>query len=61
MYDGVMHVACLCVGCHLMFLFHPNLMLCRRGAKLTGSNIAEDEQISQLQFDFDGKRDRWNG
>uniref|UniRef100_A0A8C8SZP7 Pre-mRNA-splicing factor SLU7 n=1 Tax=Peromyscus maniculatus bairdii TaxID=230844 RepID=A0A8C8SZP7_PERMB len=34
----------------------------RVGAKLTGTNIAPDEHIQpQLMFDYDGKRDRWNG
>uniref|UniRef100_A0A4W3ILH1 Pre-mRNA-splicing factor SLU7 n=1 Tax=Callorhinchus milii TaxID=7868 RepID=A0A4W3ILH1_CALMI len=32
------------------------------GAKFTGSNIAPDEHIqSTFLFDYDGKRDRWNG
>ncbi|KAK7807311.1 hypothetical protein U0070_007446 [Myodes glareolus] len=34
----------------------------RVGAKFTGTNIAPDEHIQpQLMFDYDGKRDRWNG
>ncbi|XP_013914312.1 PREDICTED: pre-mRNA-splicing factor SLU7 [Thamnophis sirtalis] len=32
------------------------------GAKFTGTNIAADEHMQpQLMFDYDGKRDRWNG
>uniref|UniRef100_A0A8D2JAL4 Pre-mRNA-splicing factor SLU7 n=1 Tax=Varanus komodoensis TaxID=61221 RepID=A0A8D2JAL4_VARKO len=32
------------------------------GAKFTGTNIAPDEHVQpQLMFDYDGKRDRWNG
>ncbi|NXU51883.1 SLU7 factor, partial [Turnix velox] len=32
------------------------------GAKYTGMNIAPDEHTQpQLMFDYDGKRDRWNG
>lgn len=34
----------------------------RVGAKFTGVNIAPDEHMQpQLTFDYDGKRDRWNG
>ncbi|KAK2488617.1 hypothetical protein MC885_003112 [Smutsia gigantea] len=34
----------------------------RVGAKFTGTNIAADEHVQpQLMFDYDGKRDRWNG
>uniref|UniRef100_A0A2K6K0F9 Pre-mRNA-splicing factor SLU7 n=1 Tax=Rhinopithecus bieti TaxID=61621 RepID=A0A2K6K0F9_RHIBE len=34
----------------------------RVGAKFTGTNIAPDEHVQpQLMFDYDGKRDRWNG
>ncbi|XP_006897113.1 PREDICTED: pre-mRNA-splicing factor SLU7 [Elephantulus edwardii] len=34
----------------------------RVGAKFTGTNIAPDEHVQpQLTFDYDGKRDRWNG
>uniref|UniRef100_A0A674K7T0 Pre-mRNA-splicing factor SLU7 n=1 Tax=Terrapene triunguis TaxID=2587831 RepID=A0A674K7T0_9SAUR len=32
------------------------------GAKFTGLNIASDEHVQPtLMFDYDGKRDRWNG
>lgn len=32
------------------------------GAKYTGMNIAPDEHVQpELMFDYDGKRDRWNG
>ena len=32
------------------------------GAKFTGENFAPDEHIQkQLSFDYEGKRDRWNG
>ena len=32
------------------------------GAKLTGKDIAPDEHVQDnLDFDFEGKRDRWNG
>uniref|UniRef100_A0A8B9IUC4 Pre-mRNA-splicing factor SLU7 n=1 Tax=Amazona collaria TaxID=241587 RepID=A0A8B9IUC4_9PSIT len=32
------------------------------GARYTGMNIAPDEHVQpQLTFDYDGKRDRWNG
>ena len=32
------------------------------GAKYTGSDFAPDEYIQpQLDFDYDGKRDQWNG
>ncbi|NXD66704.1 SLU7 factor, partial [Eolophus roseicapillus] len=34
----------------------------RIGARYTGMNIAPDEHVQpQLMFDYDGKRDRWNG
>ena len=32
------------------------------GARFTGSDIAPDEHVQpNLAFDYDGKRDRWNG
>ena len=32
------------------------------GAKLTGKDIQPDEFVQPLlEFDYDGKRDRWNG
>jgi len=32
------------------------------GAKYSGSNIAPDERPQpEINFSFDGKRDRWNG
>lgn len=33
----------------------------RRGAKLTDSAIRPDEVIGQVNLDFEGKHDRWNG
>lgn len=33
----------------------------RRGAKLTGTDIRPDEVTDHVNFDFQGKRDRWNG
>nr|GME03370.1 pre-mRNA-splicing factor SLU7-like [Ipomoea batatas]GME17570.1 pre-mRNA-splicing factor SLU7-like [Ipomoea batatas] len=33
----------------------------KSGAKWTGKRIAPDEKIEQLELDYDGKRDRWNG
>lgn len=33
----------------------------RRGAKLTGSALRPDEVIGNVNLDFEGKRDRWNG
>jgi len=32
-----------------------------RGAKLTGRGIRADEVIGEVNLDFEGKRDRWNG
>jgi len=32
-----------------------------KGAKWTHSDLKPDEYIRQLEFDFEGKRDRWNG
>ncbi|XP_074316646.1 pre-mRNA-splicing factor SLU7-like [Silene latifolia] len=31
------------------------------GAKFTGKHIAADEKIEEIELDYDGKRDRWNG
>jgi len=32
------------------------------GAKFTGQDIAADEHVQpNMEFDFEGKRDRWNG
>ena len=33
----------------------------KKGAKLTGKNIAADEKVQNFQLTFEGKRDRWNG
>lgn len=33
----------------------------RRGAKLTGRGIRPDELVGNVELDFEGKRDRWNG
>jgi len=33
----------------------------KTGAKFTGKNLMPDEYIQDLQLDWDGKRDRWNG
>lgn len=33
----------------------------RRGAKLTGSAFRSDEVLGNVNLDFEGKRDRWNG
>jgi len=33
-----------------------------RGAKYTGEDIAPDEYVQpDLEFNYEGKRDRWNG
>lgn len=32
-----------------------------RGAKFTNQDIKPDEIIQDIQLDYDGKRDRWNG
>jgi pre-mRNA-processing factor SLU7 len=31
------------------------------GAKYSKSNFGRDEIIEDFEFDYDGKRDRWNG
>ena len=31
------------------------------GAKYTGKNIGQDEVISHVKLNYEGKRDRWNG
>ena len=33
----------------------------KKGAKWTGKDIKDDEIVESLEFDFDAKRDRWNG
>ncbi|PVU93252.1 hypothetical protein BB559_003378 [Furculomyces boomerangus] len=33
----------------------------KKGAKWTGKDIMPDEVITHVEFDFDKKRDRWNG
>jgi pre-mRNA-processing factor SLU7 len=33
----------------------------KRGAKLTGQDIAQDELVETVQLSYEGKRDRWNG
>lgn len=33
----------------------------RRGAKYTKNNFGHDEYIKDVNFDFESKRDRWNG
>lgn len=33
----------------------------KRGAKLTGRDIQADEVVGDVNLDFEGKRDRWNG
>ncbi|XP_054980462.1 pre-mRNA-splicing factor SLU7-like [Sorex araneus] len=53
-----------CENCGAMT--HQKKDCCERprrvGAKFTGTNLAPDEHIQpQLMFDYDGKRDRWNG
>ena len=32
-----------------------------RGARWSNKNIAADEQVTEVDLDYDGKRDRWNG
>jgi pre-mRNA-processing factor SLU7 len=31
------------------------------GAKVTNRDIAADDLVKDLKFDFEGKRDRWRG
>jgi pre-mRNA-processing factor SLU7 len=31
------------------------------GAKFTGKDIGQDEVISHVKLNYEGKRDRWNG
>ena len=31
------------------------------GAKFTGKDFGRDEHITQVELDYAGKRDRWNG
>ena len=33
----------------------------RRGAKYTKNNFKPDEFLEEINYDFEGKRDRWNG
>lgn len=43
---------------HTSFFQRPRKI----GAKFTGNEIAPDEHVnSNLNLDYDGKRDRWNG
>ena len=32
-----------------------------KGAKLTGSDIAPDEKVQNVDLDYEGKHDRYNG
>eukprot|EP01114_Cavostelium_apophysatum_P014817 TRINITY_DN3932_c0_g1_i2.p1 TRINITY_DN3932_c0_g1~~TRINITY_DN3932_c0_g1_i2.p1 ORF type:complete len:539 (+),score=146.37 TRINITY_DN3932_c0_g1_i2:58-1617(+) len=52
-----------CTNCGAMS--HTAKNCCERprkiGAKWTGKNIQADEVVQELQLDYDGKRDRWNG
>jgi len=31
------------------------------GAKYTGKDFAKDEFLEEIDLDYEGKRDRWNG
>jgi pre-mRNA-processing factor SLU7 len=33
----------------------------KKGAKYTGVDFKDDEMVQDIQLDFDGKRDQWNG
>ena len=45
------------------FFYHTSIQRPRKvGAKFTGEKLAPDEYYQpNLSFDYDGKRDRWNG